>query len=280
MPKCMLTKKKGSRWCSFHQCHQDNRRHFKEFGPGGSSAKRDAWMKQMAADINFAIEELTLQETICAGIKKWGKSTTKQHESLQLQEKSGSTLNDKSGVIVVPYEKEEWILRQINKKGRTREWASNRWNEHLAGKWTQDYKGEDGQIRLWLPKYEFTEQSRSKFLENSSFSNSDVIKNPSQDDVYALSMFIHARHNALTFNHSFFTGGCGIPYISEKGGSGSDEQEDGGAADPSTPKKGGEEGAQPAIEIKPLKGPIVSLRVRVSANMDKSVNQVFLFVSF
>ena len=32
-------------------------------------AKRDAWMKQIAADINFAIEEITLQETVCAGIK-------------------------------------------------------------------------------------------------------------------------------------------------------------------------------------------------------------------
>jgi hypothetical protein len=48
MPKCDLDQKKNNRWCPFHCTHNDNLRHYMEFGkPDGSKAKREAWVEKM-----------------------------------------------------------------------------------------------------------------------------------------------------------------------------------------------------------------------------------------
>ena len=86
-----------------------------------------------------------------------------------------------------------------------------------------------GALRLWLPKEEYIQESKSKYLDQYAHTKSETIKNPSTTDVEAMTMHVHARSNALNFQHSFFHGGVGIPYLPHDA---PQVEKDDGASDP------------------------------------------------
>ena len=48
MPKCDLEQKRGSRWCSLHNCHCENMRYHAEHNKeNGSRENRDKWVVRM-----------------------------------------------------------------------------------------------------------------------------------------------------------------------------------------------------------------------------------------
>ena len=116
MPKCVKPQKKKCRWCQLHAQHLDNLRYYVEHNKvNGSKRRRIAWSEEMK-DVNKAIAAITQQEENNAGISKW-KKTNKQHHELTWQEESGSRLNQARGIFKRPFEKEEFVIRQVNKKG-------------------------------------------------------------------------------------------------------------------------------------------------------------------
>jgi len=72
--------------------------------------------------VNKAIAAITQQEQNNAGIAKW-KNTNKQHLHLTWVEESGSRLNQALGRRLKPYEKEEFVIRNITRKGCSDEFS-------------------------------------------------------------------------------------------------------------------------------------------------------------
>jgi hypothetical protein len=76
----------------------------------------------------------------------------------------GEKLEQGDHTLGAPYEKEQWILRQVNKLGRKRETA-----ETLGPRSVQrDNLGFAGGVRLWLPKAEYSEKVHSKFTQGAA----------------------------------------------------------------------------------------------------------------
>eukprot|EP00969_Alexandrium_andersonii_P103560 4569567-Alexandrium_andersonii.AAC.1 len=67
------------------------------------------------------------------------------------QQSYGQRASELSRDGLEPWEHRECILDQINKYGRTEDRAQEMWDEHRAVVKTFDYKGDKGQLRLWLP---------------------------------------------------------------------------------------------------------------------------------
>ena len=82
----------------------------------------------------------------------------------------------------------------------------DRWGELEAESCDPDRKGEHGQVRLWLPKEDYIDESRNKYLDQRSHTKSETIKNASVADV-------HTRERSMNFESSFFHGGCGTPFL-------------------------------------------------------------------
>ena len=53
--------------------------------------------------------------------------------------------------ITEPFEKEQFIIREMQKYGRTRDRAALKWAAHEKQGFKRDHDGDEGQMRLWLP---------------------------------------------------------------------------------------------------------------------------------
>ena len=74
----------------------------------------------------------------------------------------------------IPFEKEQWILRQINKFGRTRGIATAAWEKYDRDKVVDsDSLGFGGQLRLWLPKGEYRLTETETFVEGAAEEGTD-----------------------------------------------------------------------------------------------------------
>ena len=230
----------------------------------------------IAQDPQLAAEQLTEHEQHNAAIVKW-KVGGKQYASLAWQEETGHRLQDSLNSGTEPFEKEEWILRQIRKKGWERPDCIHKWNEYEADNFDRDYKGDKGQLRLWLPKKESKDQQRQQYMDFRSQSNSENIKNPDSADVHALSMFVHARATANNFQHQFFKGGSGVPYISAASAEDAHDEDDRqAAAQDGDQDAGARQAAAQGSEQAPkkLKGNIVKLRTAFNKKMGDTLTQV------
>ena len=152
------------------------------------------------------------------------------------------------------------------KKGWSREKALGKWNERLAESWERDHGGDDGEFRLWLPKKDYKRTEKETYMDQRANTSSEIIKNPSASDVYAMTMHVHAKAKTLHFQHSFFQGGAGTPYASmvEHAADGVDmdtEDRDDNADDT-------KDCAEPPV--KKLKGQIIKLRATFNEVMDKT----------
>ena len=116
MPKCDRPQKKKCKWCQLHNCHFENLKYAMEHNKkNGRKERKQAWLEEMK-DMNKAVAAITQQEENNAGIAKW-RNSNKQHLEMTWQEQSGSRLIQDNGIRKKPYEKEEYILRQMSKKG-------------------------------------------------------------------------------------------------------------------------------------------------------------------
>lgn len=159
----------------------------------------------------------------------------------------------------------------MRKKGWPREKCQEKWNQQLAESWERDHAGEDGELRLWLPKKEYKIKEKEDYMDQRTSTQSENIKNPSASDVYALTMHVHAKSKCLNFQHSFFHGGAGTPYLNMvsreaegvpagEDGDGDEENEDGSGRVAEPP-------------VKKLKGAIVKLRAQFNQVMDKTASK-------
>ena len=102
----------------------------------------------------------------------------------------------------------------------------DRWGEYEAENHERDHKGERGGLRLWLPKFEYIDDSKNKYLDQRSHTESEAIKNPNQQDVEALTLHVHARSRALNFQNAFFHGGAGIPFLPQDAAAKKDKEDE------------------------------------------------------
>lgn len=202
---CPLTRKKGSRFCKeFHHPSWENMRGQAvnedkcKKGPKSKAAKKKSdaegksqleMFNESMADDEVARAEVSrhYEENVC--IKKfahrklinWAEFNKKHYVKRAQQE----------GEQRVPYEKEEWILRQIGKMGRTRAQATSIWDQHLAGTCRRANDGLGGQVRLWLLKKEFMSIFKETGVEQGMTESSDKLKDLSSGDMDALLRFSH-----------------------------------------------------------------------------------------
>ena len=129
--------------------------------------------------------------------------------------------------IKYPFEEKEYILRHMHKFGRTREKAQQAWSQRLRGGWDRDNLGEDGALRLWLPKKEQIVEHEETFQEGAATEGSKTFTNPSGSDLDGLRM--HAHECGLSRGHEFFsrTSTMGMQELANKA---SKEQPDGGGS--------------------------------------------------
>ena len=140
----------------------------------------------------------------------------------------------------------------------------------MAESWDRDQKGEDGELRLWLPKKEYKIKEKEDYMDQRASTLSETIKNPSATDVYALTMHVHARAKCLNFQHSFFHGGAGTPYLNM-----SSREAEGVTAEDGDEENENEDGSGRVAEppVKKLKGAIVKLRAQFNQVMDKTASK-------
>ena len=164
---------------------------------------------------------------------------------------------------------QEFILKMMRKKGWAREKCQSKWNQHLAESHERDHQGEDGELRLWLPKKEFKIKEKDNYMDQRASTASENIKNPSAAEVYALTMHVHARAKSLNFQHSFFHGGAGTPYSTM-----SSRESEGVPMDTEDGEEN-EDGSTRVVEppVKKLKGAIVKLRAQFNGIMDKTAEK-------
>eukprot|EP00971_Amphidinium_carterae_P346539 6488060-Amphidinium_carterae.1 len=103
----------------------------------------------------------------------------------------GQRLSEDHHDIVKPFEERQWKIRQKNKFGRSDTFIDQRWREHLQSKCKRDYMGEEGCVRLWLPKEEHIDKVRSSYIDGSAIEGSDRLKNPKDEDRGALRKHVH-----------------------------------------------------------------------------------------
>ena len=165
---------------------------------------------------------------------------------------------------------QEYILKMMRKKGWTRDKCQEKWNEQLAESWERDHNGDEGELRLWLPKKEYRLKEKDNYMDQRASTTSETIKNASAADVFALTMHVHSRARSLNFQHSFFHGGAGTPYSNMS----SREESEGVPMDTEDGDENGD-GSKEVVEppVKKLKGAIVKLRAQFNGIMDKTAEK-------
>jgi hypothetical protein len=180
MPRCDITKKTGSRFCLSHSRHYDNRRYDYEHNKtSGSVAKRKAWVDK-CKDTSVAIQEIEDQQSKHAGISKW-KQDGKQTQNHAWAEDRGTRASNKSGQLCKPFEKQQFLIQKTSKYGWSDSRALARWNEHINDNYKQDHLGDDGQLRLWLPK-EYEDKGKEKYEDLAAQSRSENLKDATNED--------------------------------------------------------------------------------------------------
>ena len=105
-----------------------------------------------------------------------------------------------------PFEKEQYILKMMRRFGIIRERASQEWNGFEANDTRLDYKGRDGQIRLWLQSEEGQEKAKERYKDFASEEGSDRIKQPTAEVRDALRRHAHGAAQGCGHGDEFFHG--------------------------------------------------------------------------
>lgn len=276
-PRCDLDQKKGSRWCSLHDCHYQNLRYAQEHDTVyGSKERRIKWVESMK-DPQHAIKELENHAAKNAGVAKW-KNSNKQHLVAQWEEQTGHRIRDEKGKQRQPFEQEEWIRKNVNEKGWDRQYCEEQWGEYLAENTKRDYKGRRGEVRLWLVGLEYDADIKEKYMDQAATTKSEEIKNPKAEEMYALHMHVHDQARALNHQHEFFKGGAGAPSGTSFPASKPSENplEATPSVDGEVPDAadGEHEGVASEPPMKKLKGNIIKIRVGFNDSLEAGSTKV------
>ncbi len=128
---------------------------------------------------------------------------------------SWSEFNKKHGVAMqksdhtqnAHYEKDQWIIRQVSKFGRTKEVATAAWQNYEGiAIVKRDHLGVDSLLRRWLPKGQFEDVAKINFIEGSVVQGSGRKKSPKAECVDSLRMHAHDMFGShgITSGHAFF----------------------------------------------------------------------------
>ena len=172
MPLCPDPRKRGARFCPRHHSFYENLRNQ---AVNAGDKQLDAFNSKMSSP-DVAIEEVGKHaaNNISVG--------TKKHKSkvnwAEWNQRYGITLSTTDGTRLTPFEKEQWIRRQVHKFGRERDMAEKMWAQHEACGAKRDWLGFGGSVRLWLLKEEYEDLAKTKFIEGVAKENSDSVNNP------------------------------------------------------------------------------------------------------
>ena len=130
----------------------------------------------------------------------------------ELNKKHGVTMQKSDHTQNAPYEKDQWIIRQVSKSGRTKEVATAAWQNYEGiAIVKRDHLGFNSLLRLWLPKGQFEDVAKINFIEGSVVQGSDRKKSPKAECVESLRMHAHDMFGShgITSGHAFFRGQLG-----------------------------------------------------------------------
>jgi hypothetical protein len=139
--------------------------------------------------------------------------------------------------------------------------------------WDQDEKGDSG-TRLWLPK-DFKQFDRGLYQDSGVKERSDVLKDPTSQDLDALRRHVHDKAEVLTHGGQFFKGGSGVdltePGAARAGSKRGLDACDGGEGQGD---QADEEEATYEPPVKKLKGNITKLRLGAYEIAQKGVDKL------
>lgn len=202
-PGCFDSQKKGSRLCLRHQRLLDVMRYQAKHA-GEEQLKS---FSEKMSDTETMVEEVMKFASLNADVPE--AKTKKQVNWTDFNRRHGISQERSQTARTAPFEREQWILRQVNKFGRKREFAAAQWEQFgSSGVARADYLGFNGQVRLWLPKGEFEDSTLRKFIEGSMNQTIDRKKNLKDSGVDALRNHVHDMFNqhGVSPNDDFFKG--------------------------------------------------------------------------
>ncbi len=147
-----------------------------------------------AAEAVLEFLEENTADTRRKGLINWAQWTSKY----------GKRTAAESHVQTKPFEKQEFVLREMRKFGRTDAGAKSKWNQYESENYVRDYKGEDGQLRLWLPSKHFKDSVEESYIEHGTTEGSDVRKQVTDEQRDTLRRHVHEAVGSL--GHEFFRG--------------------------------------------------------------------------
>ncbi|CAE7506268.1 unnamed protein product, partial [Symbiodinium necroappetens] len=197
IPTCDEIKKPGSKFCRHHHCHCDNAKYA---ASKVSEEQRQAVVEGFKDDAKAVemVEEWS-QRNIASPLFKQGVCDWSEWNA-----RFGLRVSIKEGAKTKPYEKREYIIRQVSKFGRTEEQAKSLWNEAEASSCRRDHGGFQGQLRLWLAKEEYEDKSKERFVDESALEGTNRKKKMKDKDRDAMRMHVHELKTG--FGHKFFQG--------------------------------------------------------------------------
>ena len=206
MPRCDEEKKKGQRFCNHQWRHYDNMRAQAVAAEAAGSKDQKKIFVEMMSDDEAAIQEIDrfAEENIASGA--WKKK--KKIDWAEWNERRGVKTSTTDTNRAKPFEREEYIIRQVNKFGRSKGDALNLWNEAVAASHARDHLGFKGQLRLWLQHSVFKDVSTENYIDKSAVEGSSRIKNPNQEVREALRR--HTHESKASVSDGYFSGGSGL----------------------------------------------------------------------
>ena len=204
MPECPEKVKKGGKFCLRHQRFYDVMRY--QAGNDGPDLLTE--FNDAMKDHDVMVEEVGIFAAANADVPG-AKKKKKRMNWAEFRTRNGVRKNKKDGSRRVPFEKEQWILREVNKFGRRRDQATQEWDkhdrDHLVDK---DYMGFQSQVRLWLRKTEWRDIEMERFIEGAAQEGGERQRNPNSETRLALRNHAHDMfgQHGVSSNDDFFSG--------------------------------------------------------------------------
>ena len=125
---------------------------------------------------------------------------------MEWQEKYGRETNQKAGGRIAPFEKEQWLRREVSKFGRDRSTAEEDWARHEGSHCKRDRQGHRGALRLWLPKNEYNDHESNTLIRGEAVEGSDRRRKPTASDIDAYRRHAWDASVGRGFGNEFFSG--------------------------------------------------------------------------
>ena len=204
IPDCTDVKHQKKRLCVRHMRLFDAMRYqAKQEGETQLEAYNQAMIDQ--DNMVSAIVKFSAVNADVPGLKK-----KKKVGWAEFNKKYGTELAKTDHNQTAPFEKEQWLLKQINKFGRKRPEAEQQWTEYEANPLVKDdHFGFKGQKRLWLKKGEFIDNTKKQYLDGAATFDGERAKSPRERVAEAFRNHAHDMFNSaagVNSGNAFFQG--------------------------------------------------------------------------